>query len=355
MGYPRVTIDLYKIKSNIEILKSRCEERGISLMGITKSFCAEREIVKCFERAEVKYVGDSRLENLQKIEGEKLQRVLIRLPMLSEVRRAVEIADITFNTEYETIEKLNEEAEKLQRKHSVLLLVEMGDLREGTAPEHMEALLEKVLKLENIEVIGIGANFSCYGGIIPDEEKFLELSELAKNLEEKFEIKFKMVSGGNSSSLYLLERGEFFRIDNLRIGEGIVLGRETAFGTKIQGCYQDAFILEGEIIEIKEKQSIPKGKLGVNAFGERPRIEDLGVRKRAILALGRQDVEYTDMTPLDKKIRILGASSDHLILDITDSEVRYRLGDKVSFILGYGSLTRAMSSSYVYKVFKEEK
>lgn len=353
--YPKITIDLDKIKHNIETIKRRCEERDISLMGITKSFCADRNIVKCLEEVGVEYVGDSRLENLEKIESKKLKKVLIRLPMMSEAKRAVEIADITFNTEYETIQKLNEEAEKLQKVHSVLLLVEMGDLREGTAPENMEELLEKVLKLKNIELIGIGANFSCYGGIIPDEEKFLELSELAKRLEEKFKIEFQMISGGNSSSLYLLKKGEFFKINNLRIGEGIVLGRETAFGTKISGCYQDAFILEGEIIEIKEKQSIPRGKLGVNAFGERPRIEDLGVRKRAILALGRQDVEYTDMIPQDKTIRILGASSDHLILDITDSEKKYELGDKVSFILGYGSLTRAMSSNYVYKDFKEEK
>ena len=213
-------------------------------------------------------------------------------------------------------------------------------------------IVEKVLKLSNIKIIGIGTNFNCYGGVLPDEEKIYELSEIAEKIEKRFNIKLELISGGNSSSLYLLEKGDFSRVNNLRIGEAIVLGRETAFGTKIKGCYEDAFTLEGEIIEIKDKPSMPRGRLGLNAFGENPRIEDLGIRRRAILALGRQDIDYRDIYPKNKRIRVIGASSDHLILDITESKVEYKLGDIISFDVGYGTLLRGMASQYIKKIYK---
>lgn len=352
MSYPRIIVDLKKIKNNVDIISERCRRKGISVMGITKSFCGSREVIEVLKASGIDMIGDSRLENLEKASGINVKKALIRLPMISEAEKAVKETDITFNSEYETILKLNEEAAKIDRIHEVIIMIEMGDLREGIEVEEVENLVEKSLKLKNIKIIGIGANFSCYGGVLPDEEKIYELSEIAEKIEKKFNLKLEIISGGNSSSLYLLEKGEFYRINNLRIGEAIVLGRETAFGTKIKGCYEDAFILEGEIIEIKDKPSMPKGKLGFNAFGEKPRIEDLGIRRRAILALGRQDIDYQEIYPKDKRIRVVGASSDHLILDITDSEIKYKLGDIISFNVGYGTLLRGMASQYIKKIYK---
>ena len=141
------------------------------------------------------------------------------------------------------------------------------------------------------------------------------------------------------------------KINNLRLGESLIFGRETAYGKDLKGCFYDSVKLEVEIIELKEKQSYPIGNIGFNAFGEKPEFVDRGKRKRAILAIGKQDVDSSNLEAIDKKIIMLGASSDHLVLDVTDSDKEYEVGDIVEFKLDYGSLLQLTTSPYVKKVF----
>ena len=70
--------------------------------------------------------------------------------------------------------------------------------------------------------------------------------------------------------------------------------------------------------------------------------------RRAILALGRQDTDVSAIKPR-VKVNILGASSDHLILDIKEQSLE--VGAVVRFDIGYSALLRAMMSSYVEKVY----
>lgn len=158
------------------------------------------------------------------------------------------------------------------------------------------------------------------------------------------------MSGGNSSSLDLLMNDDMPRgVTNLRIGESIVLGRETAYGKNIKGTYQDAFKLVCEIVECKEKPSVPIGEIGIDAFGNKPVYEDKGILKRAIVAIGKQDIDTDSLMPIDTSIEILGASSDHMILDISKSENDYKVGDEVEFLLTYGGLMSTSTSEYVSK------
>lgn len=172
----------------------------------------------------------------------------------------------------------------------------------------------------------------------------------AEKIENKFGIRLQMISGGNSSSIYLIERGELpEKINNLRLGESFLLGNDTAYGTKLPGTTDDAIVLEAQIVELKEKPSLPVGEVGVDAFGQKPHYEDRGIIKRAIIAIGRQDTDPDSMEPLDKDVDILGASSDHMILDVTKSEIPYKVGDIVSFKLGYGGMLACATSPYVEK------
>ena len=57
------------------------------------------------------------------------------------------------------------------------------------------------------------------------------------------------------------------------------------------------------------------------------------------------------MIPLDEKVDVLGASSDHLILDVTKSDREYKVGDTVQFTLEYGAVLRLATSEYVTKEF----
>jgi len=354
--YPRLVIDLKKVKNNLDRITEMVKGSGSSLMIVTKGYSADMEIFKILDGSDIDYLADSRIQNLKKYEGAKKERVLLRLPMNSETDEVVKYADISLNSELKTIKNLNESAKRQNKIHKILLMIDLGDLREGIFFKNEDEIyhtVEEILNLKNIELFGLGVNLTCYGAVIPKSDNLSILVEIARKIEKKFDIKLQMISGGNSSSIYLIGRKELTEgINNLRVGEAFLLGGETAYSQKLEGFYDDAFTLEAEIVELKEKQSVPIGETGVDAFGNKPVYEDRGIIKRAIIAVGRQDVDPDALHPIDSKIDILGASSDHLILDISKSDMKYKVGDIVNFKLSYSSLLRATTSGYVDRVYK---
>lgn len=354
--YPRLVIDLKKVKNNLDKITEMVKGSGCSLMIVTKGCCGDMEVYKLLEESDIDYLADSRIQNLKKYEGTNKGRVLLRLPMMSEADEVVRYADISLNSEIDTIKRLNEAAAKQNKKHKILLMIDLGDLREGIFFKNEDEIyhaVEEILKLSNIELHGLGVNLTCYGAVIPKKENLSILVETASKIEKKFNIKLQMISGGNSSSVYLIGKNELPEgINNLRVGEAFLLGDETAYSQMLEGFCDDAFTLEAEIIELKEKQSVPVGETGVDAFGNKPVYEDLGIIKRAIIAVGRQDVDPENLHPIDSEISVLGASSDHLILNVDNSNKNYRTGDIITFKLSYSSLLRATtSSSYVERVY----
>ena len=354
--YPRLVIDLKKIKNNLDKITELVKGSNCSLMIVTKGYCADLEIYKILENSNIDYLADSRIQNLKEYEGTSKERVLLRLPMNSEVDEVVKYSDISLNSEMRTIRNLNEAAMKQNKKHKILLMIDLGDLREGIFfknEEEIYSTVEEILQLKNIDLFGLGVNLTCYGAVIPKRDNLSVLVEIAEKIEHKYNIKLNMISGGNSSSVYLIDKKELPEgINNLRVGEAFLLGGETAYSQKLEGFYDDAFTLEAEIIELKEKQSIPIGETGVDAFGNKPVYEDRGIIQRAIIAVGRQDVDPDNLHPIDSKIDILGASSDHLILDTSKSDRQYNVGDIVNFKLSYSSLLRATTSGYVGREYK---
>jgi ornithine racemase len=351
--YPRLEISLDKISHNTELIVRLCQRIGIHVAGVTKGFCGHAGIARAMVEGGISAIADSRLENLKQLSDIQLPKLLLRLPMISQVCAVVEYADISLNSEVETIRKLSEAARLKKKTHQVILMFDLGDLREGIVdPGEMFRIVEETLKLERIRLVGVGTNLACYGGVIPTKENLVKLVELKKWIECSFGISLGIVSGGNSSSLYLVEEQTIpDGINQLRLGESIILGRETAYGHQIAGTYNDCFKLITEIIEIKHKPSIPTGEVGFDAFGNKPRFVDKGIRKRAICAIGKQDVFPQNMIPEDQDINIIGASSDHLILDITESRRAYQVGSLVSFRLTYGGILSSMTSKYVSKTF----
>lgn len=351
--YPRLNIDIKKIKHNAEVLRSLCVENGIEPMVVTKVHCAHAGITKAMIEAGFTLLADSRIENLKELKkiAPDVKRILLRIPMMSEIDDVIEYANLSLNSEFDTLKALSSAAEKGDKQHEVIIMVDLGDLREGVLPGDLEALVEHVLMMKHLELAGIGVNLTCYGGVIPDDNNLGQLVDLANNIEKKFNIKLKYVSGGNSSSLYKLINGTLPKgITNLRLGEAIVLGRETAYGDVIDNTYEDGFLLETQIIEIKEKDSMPTGRIGMDAFGNTPTFTDRGKMKRAIVAIGRQDVRVEGLTPVDSNVDIIGASSDHLILDVTKSQETLKVGDVVAFRVDYGALLSLMTSKYVEKI-----
>ena len=359
--YPRLVIDLKKLENNLNAVGVITKEHGnCSMMIVTKGLCADKEMVKMVAANDyVDFVADSRVKNLAEIadivRGGGKKTVLLRIPMHSEVAEVAKYVDLCFNSELSTIRLLNEEAAKLGKVQDILLMIDLGDLREGIFFQNEDLIfeaVEEILAMENINLYGIGVNLTCYGAIIPKNENLSQLVEIAEKLEAKYDIKLEMVSGGNSSSIYLVDKGELpAGINNLRLGESFLLGNDTAYETKLPGTVSDALILQAEIIELKEKPSLPIGEVGVDAFGEKPYYEDRGIMKRAIIGIGKQDTELGSMTPIDPQVEIMGGSSDHIILDVTNCDKEYKVGDIVEFELGYGGMLKCATSAYVERAY----
>jgi len=228
-------------------------------------------------------------------------------------------------------------------------MIELGDLREGILPSDLEPVVKETLGMQGVKLAGVGTNLACFGGVRPTEANMRELSAIAGNLQCKFGINFEVVSGGNSANYqWFVSTLDVGLVNHLRVGEAIMLGRDTLTRERIPGLYIDAFTLVAEVIELKTKPSRPYGEIAQDAFGRIPIFEGKGCMKRAILALGEQDVDVLAIKPRIEA-DILGASSDHLILDARDSGLE--VGVEVRFDVNYGALLRAMTSPYVEKVY----
>lgn len=355
MGYPFIEIDLDKITANARLIVNMCNSRNIRLAGVAKAVCADIDVVKAMLAGGVPMLGDSRVQNLRRLRraGIDVPLLLLRIPMPSEAAEVVQIANCSLVSELSTISQLSQAAIKAGVIHDVILMVDMGDLREGVMPQKILPLVRQILLLSGIRLQGLGANFACYSGKIPTPEILGKLVALTQQVRDAFGLALPVISGGNSAAIDLLMTGAMpAGITQLRIGEGILLGRESLKRKAIPGAYQDAFILHAEIVEVQEKPSVPSGEIAQDAFGNIPVFIDRGIRKRAIAAIGRQDVEIDNLMPIAAGIDILGGSSDHLILDVSDAAEQIAVGSEVCFYLQYGALTHAMISPYVARVYK---
>lgn len=350
MSAPRLEIDLDKIHHNARTLVDRLADCGISVTGVMKSSLGSPEIARALLRAGVSMVGDSRMENIEDMRraGIAAPMMLIRSPMISQADRVVTHADLSLNSELDVISRLSSAAKAAGRTHGVVLMVELGDLREGILPADLDDTVRQVLCFPNIDLRGIGANLACHSGVSPDARNMSVLSGLADSIEAAFGLTLDIVSGGNSANLdWALSGADTGRINNLRLGESVLLGCEPLHRQPINGLYTDAITLIAEVIESKVKPSQPWGEIAQTAFGEKPPAADRGNISQVILAIGHQDVDPNGLQG-PPGIEIIGASSDHLIVD--SGERRLSVGAEVRFQLNYSALVRTMTSPFVSKV-----
>ena len=345
--YPKITINLSHYKDNLRYLSNILKRQGIKLVPVTKVFCGDQNLIDLINQSDVEMIADSRISNLKNIKTSK-KKMLLRIPMISEISEVIRYADVSLNSEIDVIIPLNQEAKRQKKIHDIIIMYDIGDLREGVYYQHDDHVwIETIKSMKNIRLIGIGTNLTCYGGVIPTQKTYAKLKEIKDRVESIVGYPMMIVSGGNSSSLPLVMDEKLPKyINQLRVGEALVLGRETAYGQDIIGMHQDVFTLDAEIIELKTKPSKPEGKLGVDAFGHRVRFTDRGMIKRGILAIGKQDIALDQLKP-PAGVTILGSSSDHLIVELQDD--RYHLGDTIHFGLSYGGILSLMTSPYVEK------
>lgn len=352
-----IKLDQKKLQHNYNFLQNLFQSRTIEWGVVSKILCGNKLFINEIINLGIKEIHDSRISNLKTIKeiSPDVQTVYIKPPAKRSISKIVKYADVSFNTEIDTIKMLSEEAGKQNKIHKIIIMIEMGDLREGVMGEDLIQFYGEVLSLPNIEIRGIGTNLNCLSGVMPNQDKLIQLSLYKQLIEAKFDISIPWVSGGTSVAIPLiLKNARPMAVNHFRIGEALFFANDLFTGKIIEGMESEIFKLYAEIIEITEKPDIPSGELGENVAGntfETNENHDLGSSSlRAILDIGLLDMQPQYIEPDDKNITMIDASSDMLVVDITNSESDYKIGDLISFKIRYMGALYLLNSDYIEKI-----
>lgn len=361
MTYPYIEIHTDRIRDNARVVCEHCGRNGIDVAGVVKFSDGDTEIARAYYEGGCKEIASSRVLHLKELRQKypQIPTLLIRLPTISEAEEAVRWCDTSLCTCAQTLEALNDAARKQDKIHKVILLLDVGDLREGVmTEEELVALASTAEEMPHIYLRGIGSTFGCFGSVLADKDNLARLVQAAEMIEAILGRKLETISGGSSSSLLALDRGEVpARVNHLRIGGFIAnpMNMRLNRGYVLPGTHDDTFFLKTQVIEANEKPTCPQNQTGHNWAGNAIVYEDRGIRRRCIAALGEADVgDVTKLIPVDGALRIMGGSSDHLIIDTSESQINYQVGDVVTLRMQYGVLLHAFTSRLVEKYFAEE-
>lgn len=349
----RVTIDLAILRRNVRRISATMAEHGATWTLVTKVLCGHPETMRELPALNVESLGDSRPENLEAAakEAPGLRRWYLRPPAVSAARRIVDIADVSLVTELGALEALDRAAGLRGALHRVIVMVEVGELREGVLPSALLSFARRAVSLRNIEILGVGANIGCLSGTVPTIEQLSPLPLYRKLLELEFGLPVPLVSAGSSIVLSALLQGNVpDGINHYRIGEAAFLGTDILRGGLLDGL-ENAVTIEAEILEIGEKNLVPLGEISEDAapFGTGPdRDTTPGERgHRALVAIGQLDTEVHGLQPLDLEHMVVGASSDIAVVNLGANRSGLSVGDTIRFRPDYSAVARAMNSRYL--------
>jgi len=346
----RLLVDSSALFSNIGRIGELMEAHGASWTLVTKVLCGEQSVVRLLLEHGIRSIGDSRILNLKAVHSidPEAETWYLRPPHLSGIDAVAELADVSLNSEIAAIEALGVSAGKLGRTHRVVIMIELGDLREGVLPGSLVGFYERVFTIPSIRVIGIGTNLGCLSGAVPTVDQMMQLVLYRELLELKFGRELPLISAGSTIVLPLLLEGRVpRRINHFRIGEAAFLGTDLLGGGILEGFRDDAFTLEAEICEIKEKALTPTVETAaVMPFEpvQAPRQPAGRTGFRAILNVGQLDTETAGLTPVDPAHEIAGGSSDVMVVNLGDTKQGLKVGDTVrfrpSYTVAWGSATK---------------
>ncbi len=354
MAYLKLYRD--KLRHNYNFLDDLFKENDIKWGITTKLLCGHEEFLKEVAGLGIGEMHDSRISNLRKIKeiDPDTMTTYIKPPPKDIIESVVKYADASLNTELSTLHALSEEAKKQDKVHKVIIMIEMGDLREGVVRGNLIGFYEKVFKLKNIEVLGIGTNLNCMHGVMPDEDKLIQLSLYKQIIELQFDKTIPLVSGGTTVTIPLLLRNQLpSGINHFRVGEALFFGKDLFADGTIEGMHNDVLELYTQIIEISEKPKVPTGDIGKDPQGKTVEIneDDYGKTSyRAILDIGYLDINPDHLINVEDDVEIVDASSDMLILDVGDNASGYEVGDFIRFRMKYMGALGIMNSDYIDKI-----
>lgn len=355
-----------KIQNNIKYLSKYFDAHNIEWSLITKVFSGDKEFLKNVLTDDViekiNSIGDSRLTSLKNLKevNPKMKTIYIKPPAKIYANEVIKYADISLNSSFATIQALNEAAKKAGIIHKIIIMIELGELREGVKRTELMSFYERVFKFPNIDVIGIGSNLGCMYGIEPNYDKLLQLSLYEELISARFNRDLKYVSGGTSITLPLIENNTIPKdINHFRVGEAAFFGISPLDNQPFKSLYTDTFEFNANIIELEEKKIVPDGIISDGNIGHSADFNENDISEtstKAILDFGLLDVEREDIEALDEDVKFVGITSDMLVIDIgnnktKDGKKKYSIGDKIRFKPNYMAVARLLNSKFIEKKF----
>ncbi len=350
-----ITLNTEKLKSNYKFLNKLFKINDIKWAVVSKMLCGNRLFLSELLKLDIKQVCDSRVSNLKVVKSIKpdITTIYIKPPAQDAIVDVVKYADISMNTQMDTIQLLSEEAQRQNVVHKIIIMIELGELREGIMRDTFIDFYQKVFKLKNIEVTGIGTNLSCLYGVLPSPDKLIQLSLYEQLVEAKFDKQIPCVSGGSSVTIPLIFQNTLPKgVNHFRVGETLFLGTDVYNNSTFDKMHSDVFKLYSVIIELIEKPVVPCGQMGTNVEGHSFEFDEdkLGEKTyRAIIDLGLLDVDEDHISPVDEDLNFVGASSDMLVIDLGKNKKNYKVGDVLEFKMDYMGTLRAINSRYIEK------
>jgi len=350
-----IELDRQKLQHNFKYLDTLFKKKDIQWGIVTKVLCGNEIYIREVLNLGIPQVCDSRTTNLKIIKKLRpdIETIYIKPPAKRNIKNVVQFADISLNTEYLTIKALSKEAKGQDKLHKIIIMIEMGDLREGVMREEFIDFYARVFDLPNIEIVGIGTNLNCLNGVLPNSDKLIQLSLYEQLIEAKFNKNIALVSGGSSVTIPLIFKDLLPQgVKHFRVGETLFFGNNLYNNSKFKNMKNKIFRLFAEIIELSEKPKVPEGERGINVSGHSVEVNDENYGKtsfRAILDLGLLDVEDKNIQPVDKEITFAGASSDMIVLDLGAKNKKYKVGDLIEFEVNYLGALSLLNSDYIEK------
>lgn len=343
------------LRHNFNFLKDLFDSHKLHWGVVSKLLCGNEVFIKELIDLGVKEIHDSRISNLQKVKeiNADVQTVYIKPPAKENVENLIRYADVSMNTEYYTLKLLSDEAHKQNRVHKVIIMIETGDLREGVMGEHLVDFYSSCFELPNIEIVGIGTNLNCLHGVMPSQDKLIQLSLYKQIIELKFNRTIPWISGGTSVTIPLIMNRQIPQgVNHFRVGETLYFGVNLFEDKLIPGMREDVFEFAAQIIEITKKPMIPIGELGTNPQGDVMEVDTAlygQTHYRAILDVGLLDLDPKYIVPIKDNFEVVGASSDMLVLDLGKNEASHKVGDILRFRLKYMGALQLLNSDYIEK------
>jgi predicted amino acid racemase len=299
------------------------------VVGVTKGVAGMPSVARAMLDGGLETLADARLDNIARMRraGIRGPIVLLRSPAISEAARCVELADASLNADLSVVKRLNQAVRWQRKRHGVVLMVDMNTGREGLAPDELPAAARAVARMSSLRLDGIGIYFNVALAPAQIRRRQAALVRLARTAGRESGVALRVVSGGSTNALAatVLTGDCVAGINHLRVGTAVLLGLMSSIGPKrIERFHHDAFTLAAELIEVKRRK-----------------------RLLGILPFGHLDADRGFLFPALPGVRVVAVSSDHTVLDLTDTATPLRVGDWLRFHLGYYALARLALSPYV--------